>query len=243
MYISYPNISKYKLIRLNMYINFNDKFDRIIQETFPFTNLAKDNKSAYLIFYSFFLICSSKTRIGWVKIYPLKTYKLYFFVLHLDDYLMLWFSLRTPMLVFSQSEYSLEASITTLTTPWVRRNYGGKSEEIIRNIKRVIRKGLPSKGFKTHKEAKNKVTWNEWAQPSFPVQGPSHRHPAFPGCQVNGRSRPRLHRPPTVLLSFTLGAKWSTSRPYLDCQCNEGVVKTSYNHDNDTRHKADRKIL
>lgn len=64
MYISYPNISKYKIIRLNMCINFNDKFYRIIKETAPFSNLAKDNKSAYLIFYSFLPMCSTKTRIG-----------------------------------------------------------------------------------------------------------------------------------------------------------------------------------
>lgn len=47
-----------------MCINFNDKFYRIIKETAPFSNLAKDNKSAYLIFYSFLPMCSTKTRIG-----------------------------------------------------------------------------------------------------------------------------------------------------------------------------------
>lgn len=81
-------------------------------------------------------------------------HKLYFFALHLDDYLRLWFSLRTPMLVISQSNYSLETSITTLNTTWVRINYGKKSEKIIRNIKRVIRKGLPTIGFKAPKKAK-----------------------------------------------------------------------------------------
>lgn len=41
MHFSYSNISKYKIvIRLNMYINFNDKSD-IVKEIFPFSNLYK----------------------------------------------------------------------------------------------------------------------------------------------------------------------------------------------------------
>lgn len=33
---------------------------------------------------------------------------MYVFTLHLDDYLMLWFSLRAFILVFSKFKYSLE---------------------------------------------------------------------------------------------------------------------------------------
>lgn len=47
---------------------------------------------------------------------------MYVFTLHLDDYLMLWFSLRAFILVFSKFKYSLETSTTMLNNIWVRIN-------------------------------------------------------------------------------------------------------------------------
>ena len=61
---------------------------------------------------------------------------MYVFTLHLDDYLMFWFSLRAFILVFSKFKYSLETSTTMLNNIWVRIN----SRKNSWNIKRLLRK-------------------------------------------------------------------------------------------------------
>ena len=80
-------------------------------------------------------------------------------MLHLDDYLMLWFSLGAFTLVYSKFKYSLETSITVLNNIWVRINYRKKSEKITRTIKRLLRKEVYQVyGFKNTGKQGNKVT-------------------------------------------------------------------------------------
>lgn len=75
---------------------------------------------------------------------------------------MLWFSLRAFILVFSKYKYSLETSIDTLNNIWIRINYRKKSEKIVRNIKRLLRKNVYQVyDLKSTGTLENKVTWNE----------------------------------------------------------------------------------